>query len=115
MSNVPTITADVSVPRAAAQKPSGWRPARNSSRVIWIVSGVVLVGVLAILSAWHLPPFDTAVQQTEDAYVRGQTTVISPQVSGYVWKVLVQDYEEVHAGQPLVTIDDRVYRQHVEQ
>jgi multidrug resistance efflux pump len=115
MSNVPTITADVSVPRAAAPKPSGWQPARNSSRVIWIVSGIVLVGVLAILSAWRLPPFDTAVQQTEDAYVRGRTTVISPQVSGYVWKVLVQDYEEVHAGQPLVTIDDRVYRQHVEQ
>ena len=93
---------------------SGWQPPRNSRRVTIVVSALALLGVLAILRAWHLPPFDSAVQQTEDAYIRGQTTVISPQVSGYVWHVLVQDYESVHTGQELVRIDDRVYRQRVE-
>jgi multidrug resistance efflux pump len=111
MNAVPLVTV---VPSGAG-KPSGWQPVRNSARVIWITSGIALMGILAILAAWHLPPFNSAVQQTENAYVRGQTTVISPQVSGYVWKVLVQDYESVQAGQPLVTIDDRVYRQRVEQ
>jgi len=100
---------------AAPPAPSGWQPVRNSRRVIVIVTIVILVGVLAVLAAWRLPPFDSAVQRTEDAYVRGQTTIISPQVSGYVARVLVQDYELVRAGQPLVQIDDRIYRQRVEQ
>ncbi len=47
--------------------------------------------------------------------VRGQTTVIAPQVSGYATKVYVQDFEHVAAGAPLVQIDDRIYRQRVEQ
>lgn len=101
-------------PLPAAPVASGWQPPRSSRRVIIIVTGVALLGAMAILKAWQLPPFDSAVQQTEDAYVRGLTTVISPQVSGYVWKVLVQDYELVHVGQELVRIDDRVYRQRVE-
>ncbi|WP_369691249.1 HlyD family secretion protein [Sphingobium amiense] len=88
---------------------------RNSRTVVVISIAAVLVGVLAILAAWRLPPFDSAVQRTDNAYVRGQTTVISPQVSGYVWHVYVQDYEVVRRGQILVKIDDRIYRQHVEQ
>jgi multidrug resistance efflux pump len=83
--------------------------------VIAVVSSVAIVGVSAILAAWHLPPFDSAVQGTEDAYVRGQTTLISPQVSGYVLDVRVQDYEQVQAGQLLAKIDDRVYVHRVEQ
>ena len=95
--------------------PSGWQPVRNSRTVIVFTAVAVLLGVLAILAAWRLPPFDSAVQRTENAYVRGQTTTISPQVSGYVWEVLVQDYEVVRQGQILVRIDDRIYRQRVEQ
>lgn len=45
----------------------------------------------------------------------GQTTVISPQVSGYVTQVLVRDYEQVKAGQPLVQIDNRIATQRVAQ
>ncbi|MGY2733846.1 HlyD family secretion protein [Sphingomonas sp. UYP23] len=110
--------APTPAPLPAAPAPpvaSGWQPVKNSRRVIVIVAIVVLAGVLAVLAAWRLPPFDSAVQRTENAYVRGQTTIISPQVSGYVSRVLVQDYELVRAGQPLVQIDDRIYRQRVEQ
>jgi multidrug resistance efflux pump len=84
-------------------------------RVLSVAGAIVACGVLAILAAWRLPPFDSAVQRTDDAYVRGLTTVISPQVSGYITQVFVQDYEEVAAGQPLFQIDDRIYRQRVEQ
>ena len=99
----------------AAPTPSGWRPVRNSWGVIAIVTVIAVVGALSVLAAWRLPPFDSAVQRTENAYVRGQTTIISPQVSGYVWQVRVQDYQQVQAGQILVKIDDRTYRQRVEQ
>src|SRR5690606_6600347 len=45
----------------------------------------------------------------------GQTTIIAPQVGGYVTAVLVQDFESVKAGQLLARIDDRIYRQRVAQ
>jgi len=107
----PAPAAPVVAPPVA----SGWQPVRNSGRVIMIVAVVVIAGVLAVLAAWRLTPFNSAVQRTENAYVRGQTTIISPQVSGYVSGVMVQDYELVRLGQPLVQIDDRIYRQRVEQ
>lgn len=47
--------------------------------------------------------------------MRGQTTVISPQVTGYVREVLIQDYQRVRQGDVLVRIDDRIYAQRVEQ
>jgi len=95
--------------------PSGWQPVHNSKRVVFAVMAIVVAGVLAVLAAWRLPPFDGSVQRTENAYIRGQVTVISPQVSGYVWQVMVQDYDLVREGQSLAKIDDRIYRQRVEQ
>ncbi len=74
-----------------------------------------LAGVLVVLYAWHLPPFQGAVEMTENAYVRGQVTVISPQLAGYVTHVAVQDFQSVHAGDLLVQVDDRVYEQRLRQ
>jgi len=76
---------------------------------------LIAAGAGMALYAWDLPPFDSTQQRTDDAFVRGQTTVISPQASGYVVQVLVRDYERVKAGQPLVKIDDRVATQRVAQ
>ena len=94
---------------------SGWRPTPPTPLAIVIVLVLVVTGVGAVLSAWRLPPFDTAIQSTDNAYVRGRVTVISPQVSGYVTSVEVRDFDKVRAGQPLVLIDDRIYRQRVGQ
>ncbi|WP_327197404.1 HlyD family secretion protein [Sphingobium yanoikuyae] len=74
---------------------------------------VAVVAILVILRAWHLPPFVTAEESTENAYVRGRTTVISPQVSGYVTQVLAHDYQMVARGEILIRIDDRIYRARV--
>ena len=54
-----------------------------------------IVGVLVILYAWQLPPFTRHAQFTDNAYVRGQTTFISPQVNGYITEVHVQDFAQV--------------------
>src|SRR3546814_967041 len=58
-------------------------------------------GVLVELYAWGLPPFSSAVQTTDNAYVRGKTPVIAPQVNGYIVEVPVQDYAQVRKGQVL--------------
>ena len=92
-----------------------WKPARQSRAAIITFSVVIIVGILLVLAAWHLPPFATALQPTEDAYVRGSTTDISPQVSGYVDRVLVKDFAFVSAGQVLLVIDPSTYQQKVEQ
>ncbi|WP_340313645.1 HlyD family secretion protein [Rhizorhabdus argentea] len=79
------------------------------------VLALAIATVLAILAAWDLPPFGGRIEKTDNAYVRGRTTVIAPQVSGYVAAVLVKDYEYVQRGQVLVLIDDVTYRARVAQ
>jgi multidrug resistance efflux pump len=88
---------------------------RTSRRMLVIMAIVATVGLLLILWAWRLPPFTITVVTTENSYVRGQITVLAPQVNGYVAEVMVRDFERVRAGQPLMRIDDRIYRQQLEQ
>jgi multidrug resistance efflux pump len=94
-------------------------PQKASNRNV-IVSGILfaliaLIGVLIVLYAWNLPPFHSAIQSTENATVRGQVTIISPQLSGYIVQVDVQDYQNVRQGQLLMLVDDRIYAQRLEQ
>ena len=92
-----------------------WHPPKKTHLKNAVLIAVGLVAIALVLYAWKLPPFQSAVVSTDNAYVRGQTTVISPQVSGYVTRVYVQDFEDVAAGAPLVQIDPRIYQQKVEQ
>lgn len=98
-----------------APPPRFWSPAPRTPLAIGIIILVAIGAVLAILAAWGLPPFRGAIQKTDNAYVRGRTTIIAPQVSGYVSQVLVRDYAQVAAGQVLVRIDDSIYRARVAQ
>ena len=52
---------------------------------------------------------------TDDAYVKADNTTIAPKVSGYLSAVLVDDNEQVKAGQALARIDDRDYRVALDQ
>ncbi|MGV8917223.1 MAG: HlyD family secretion protein [Pseudomonas sp.] len=90
------------------------------SRRIRIVSSLIfgsiaLIGILLVLYAWQLPPFGSAIESTENALVRGQVTLIGPELSGYVFEVPVQDFQFVKAGDLLVRLDDRIYKQHLDQ
>lgn len=95
--------------------PSSWRPPAKSRATVAAIIVLALCAILAILYAWRLPPFAGWSEKTDNAYVRGRVTIISPQVSGYVMHVTVQDFAEVKAGQVLATIDDRIYRARVAQ
>lgn len=90
-------------------------PARSTARVTTAVVAAAVSGILLVLYAWRLPPFDSAVVSTENAYVRGSITVIAPKVDGYVADVLVQDFALVEGGQVLVRLDDRNYVQRLAQ
>jgi multidrug resistance efflux pump len=117
-SSAPPADPPAAPPPAAdpqIQPPSGWRPPEKTPVTIVAIVVIGLIAVLAILYAWRLPPFTGFSEGTDNAYVRGRVTIISPQVSGYVTSVPVQDFAQVRAGQILATIDDRIYRAKVAQ
>lgn len=101
-----TPTAQTAPAPSPSPTPKKIKP---SLRSVLVMAVVALIGVLLVLRAWNLGPFRSAVVSTDNAYVRGQVTVLAPQVNGYVTEVLVKDYERVQAGQPLVHIDTRSY------
>lgn len=80
-----------------------------------IILIVGLIGLGLVLYAWRLPPFTSSVEMTDNAYVRGYVTTLSPQVSGYVVDVPIKDYQKVKAGDVLFKIDDRIYQQKLAQ
>ncbi|SOC36775.1 multidrug resistance efflux pump [Rhizobium subbaraonis] len=111
-----TVRADAATPVKPVEtppKPTEWRPPGATLATILLAAALAGGGMLAVLSAWRLPPFATAVVGTDNAYVRGRTTIVSPQVSGYIAEIPVHDYQSVAAGATLVRIDDRTYRQQV--
>src|SRR4029434_8099717 len=119
---VPVAEAPATPPAAPAESapihgdiPARVNPQMRSRAVNLTIVALVLGAVAAILYAWQLPPFGGRYEQTDNAYVRGQTTIISPQVSGYVADVPVQDFQNVQAGQVLVRIEDQIYRAKVAQ
>lgn len=99
----------------AAASPASWAPPAKSHFTITVILLLIIAAVAVILYAWRLPPFAGWIEQTDNAYVRGRTTVISPQVAGYVTTVAAQDFQEVKAGEVLVQIEDRIYSARVEQ
>ena len=68
----------------------GWAPPTHGRRRTLLFIGILLGGVFLALYAWDLPPFRRDVQTTDNAYVRGQVTILAPQLSGYVAEVAVQ-------------------------
>ena len=82
---------------------------RPSLRSAIIATVIGIAGIVLVLRAWDIGPFHTSDISTDNAYVRGQVTVLAPQVNGYVTEVLIKDYEHVKAGQALVKIDSRSY------
>ncbi len=92
-----------------------WTPPVLSGVAKLLIAALAVTATSLVLWAWDLPPFFSGIEATENAYVRGRTVVISPQVNGYVTVVEVTDYQSVSAGQVLARVDDRIYQQRVAQ
>jgi membrane fusion protein (multidrug efflux system) len=55
------------------------------------------------------------LESTDDAYIKADYTSVAPKVAGYISEVLVEDNQDVKAGQVLARIDDRDYRAALDQ
>ncbi|WP_437882285.1 efflux RND transporter periplasmic adaptor subunit [Pseudomonas sp. LRF_L74] len=90
-------TSDAKTP-ATEGKPS-------SKRKLYL--GILAVAVLAAgagIFAYH-ELYGRFYQSTDDAYVNGNLVQITPQVTGTVTRIAVDDGDYVQAGQPLVWLD----------
>ena len=84
-------------------------PAKPRPRIARIAIPFALAIAVAVWGThwWTIGRF---VEDTDDAYVGGDVTVIASKVAGYVQTVNVADNQVVHRGDLLVKIDDRDYR-----
>ena len=87
----------------------------TAKRTLILMFIVLIIGIGIILWAWKIGPFDSAVESTDNSYVKGKTTVLSSQITGYVKDVLVSDLDHVKKGQMLMHIDATTYDQKVTQ
>ena len=91
------MTADTTSTPAPAATPQSSR-----TRVLTILSIVVLVGLAAGAYEWWSGRHE---EDTDNAYVQGNVVQITPQISGTVTGIYADDTDFVKAGQPLVQLD----------
>jgi membrane fusion protein (multidrug efflux system) len=77
-------------------------------------AAIALIAIAAAIGViWYGTHWLTVgryLEETDDAYVGGNITVISAKVPGYIEQVMVADNQAVHAGDVLARLDDRDYR-----
>ena len=80
---------------------------RSHKRFIPLVValGLLIIGAAAVYYFLAVRPYET----TDDAFIDGHMIQISPQVSGHVLTVLIDDNQLVKKGDPLAQIDPRDY------
>jgi membrane fusion protein, multidrug efflux system len=87
------------------------KPRTRLDRSRLALSGIAFaIGLGAAAYGIHWWTVGRFVETTDDAYVGGDVTVISPQVPGFIAEVAIGDNQPVHAGDLLVKLDDRDYR-----
>ncbi|WP_342709347.1 HlyD family secretion protein [Bradyrhizobium sp. B124] len=88
----------------------GLRPSRRTVKRVAL--GLAALLGIAVASDFGYDYLTTGryLESTDDAYVKADSTIIAPKVSGYIARVLVTDNQPVKAGQLLAEIDDRDYR-----
>lgn len=74
------------------------------ARALRVLAGVVVIAALLAAAWWAL--FARGRVETDNAYVGGDTALITPQVGGTVARVAVGGTQAVKAGDVLVVLDD---------
>ena len=108
-------------PASAAEHPANNMP-QTGARWPWLKYAtplaILLIAALIVITLtrdWNAYEGGKPEQVTDDAYVRGDLTPLSTRVPGIVQRVLVSDYQKVHAGDLLVELEDSDYQAQVAQ
>src|SRR5712671_873480 len=87
-----------------------FRPSRKAVKRAALALAVALGAAGAGHFGYNYLTTGRYLESTDDAYVKADSTIISPKISGYIARVLVGDNQPVKAGQLLARIDDRDFR-----
>ncbi|MCB4770692.1 HlyD family secretion protein [Ancylobacter sp. Lp-2] len=110
---MPTQTPpDHATSQASPEDDTPFSLAASLRRLLIPLAAILAVGGLLVYTnnRWSQWASEQPVQYTDDAYVRADVSTLSARISGNVLKVLVDDYQAVKAGQPLVEIDPADYQ-----
>lgn len=99
--STPNATPPAALAPAAAKRPFG-RTLLQSAALLAVLVGATAYGV----HWWTVSRFH---EETDDAYVGGDVTVVASKVTGYITELPVTDNQFVHAGDLLARIDSRDY------
>src|SRR3989441_3761127 len=100
-------------PGARAPRPAPAAKPGSSRRTIFIIMGVVLLGVVGVGGRrWS---DSRSHVSTDNGQVDGHIVPIRPKVGGYVVEVRTDENRSVKAGDTLVVLDDRDYKARLAQ
>jgi membrane fusion protein (multidrug efflux system) len=105
----PADVVESAVPQPVAH------PSKSRLRQMLMAGAAVALLAGATWGGWNYWTIGRFQVSTDDAYVKADTTVIAPKVSGYLREVLVGDNEAVGAGQVLARIDERDFKVALDQ
>ena len=80
---------------------------RSKRHIMLAVVGFVLLLGAGIWVRYWL--HSRLYESTDDAFIEGHATQVSPKVSGYVQRIYIADNQQVKAGDLLIEIDSRDY------
>ncbi|MBR0828987.1 HlyD family secretion protein [Bradyrhizobium manausense] len=110
MSEMPRTASFQQAAEIAIETPKPSISVRNVARRAALVIAL-LAGTAAVAYYGHDYWINGRyLETTDDAYVKADSTIIAPKVSGYIAQVLVGDNQPVKAGQLLAEIDDRDFK-----
>jgi membrane fusion protein (multidrug efflux system) len=90
-------------------------PSRQAIKRVALALALTLGAVAAADFGYGYLTTGRYLESTDDAYVKADSTIVSPKVSGYIAEVLVGDNQPVTAGQLLARIDDRDFKTALDQ
>jgi membrane fusion protein, multidrug efflux system len=88
--------------------------ARRRFRLSYVIAAVAVL-LVAGGTVWFYRHFIEPYETTDDAFIDGYVTFVSPQVAGPVVQLLVTDNQRVKAGDVLIEIDPRNFETQVAQ
>src|ERR1700740_1513783 len=80
--------------------------------LVLLLAAALIIALTRNWNAWEGGRID---QVTDDAYIRGNLTPLSTNVTGIVCAVHVSDYQRVHKGDLIVELEDKDYQAQVDQ
>ncbi|MEZ5429294.1 MAG: efflux RND transporter periplasmic adaptor subunit [Pyrinomonadaceae bacterium] len=104
--------AESSAPAEKAASEPGTKIKNRSRLPFLIIASIILIGSIVGVIYWlNVRNYES----TDDAFIEGDITQVSPKVSAYVRKIYFDSNQKVHKGDLLVELDPKDYEAKLEQ